>query len=74
MAKLKSINEVQALRGVFYKFFDTQAVKGDENARDRVLINMQVAEASINPFHNPKEVANTDQGDDSLYFTDTSIV
>ena len=67
MAKLKSINEVQALRGVFYNFFDTQAVKGDENARDRVLINMQVAEASINPFHNSREMENEDLEEESEY-------
>jgi len=40
MAKIKSINEVDALRGVFYSFFDTKAVKNDKTARDRVLISM----------------------------------
>ena len=50
MAELKSINEVEALRGVFYNFFDTNK-KDDNTARDRALIIMQVAEASINPFY-----------------------
>ena len=52
MAKLKTINEVQALRGVFYNFFEMKDVQGQDNANDKVLISMQVAQANLNPFYN----------------------
>lgn len=50
VSKMKSINEVEALRSVFYNFFDTQSKKGDENVNDKVLISMSPAESNINPF------------------------
>ena len=42
MAKLKSIKEVEALRGVFYSFFEMKDVEGKDSATGKVLISMQV--------------------------------
>ena len=51
IAKLKSINEVEALRGVFYKLFDTSKSNETENtASDNVLISMNLPEVELNPF------------------------
>lgn len=55
MSKLKSINEVAALRGVFYNFFDTQAVNISANDSDRVLISMQKLEVDLNPFYEEED-------------------
>ena len=52
MASLKTINEVQALKSVFYRFFEMKDVWGKDNASDKVLISMQVPESSLNPFYN----------------------
>ena len=52
MASLKTINEVQALKSVFYRFFEMKDVQGKDNASDKVLISMQVPESSLNPFYN----------------------
>ena len=71
MSKLKTINEVEALRGVFYSFFEMKDVSGRDNAKDKVLISMQVAEASLNPFYNFDEFglynASTSKMDDLNY-------
>ena len=71
MAKLKYVNEVEALRSVFYNFFDTKAIKDDQTAGDRVLISMQVAEASMNPFHKQELRV---QPEDSVVGFDTSSI
>ena len=52
ISKFKTINEVQALRGVFYNFFEMKDVQGKDATNDKVLISMQVAETSLNPFYN----------------------
>ena len=44
MSRMKKINEVDALRGVFYSFFEMKDVQGKDNADDKVLISMQTAE------------------------------
>jgi len=49
MAKLKTVNEVEALKGVFYSFFDMERENKD-NKNDKVLISVQLAEYNINPF------------------------
>ena len=49
MANRKSVNEVDALRDVFYSFFDMkQQQKINDN--DRVLVSQQQAEFDYNPF------------------------
>ena len=50
ISKLKSINEVQALRGVFYSFFEVKDVQEKDNVNDKVLINMDAPDATMNPF------------------------
>jgi len=55
MANLKTINEVQALKSVFYRFFEMKDVQGKDNARDKVLISMQVPETCLNPYYNYDE-------------------
>ena len=50
MAKKKSINEVEALREVFYNFFDMKELKQGNNAQEKVLISMTKAESDVNPF------------------------
>lgn len=50
MNKMKQVNEVDALRGVFYNFFDIKDVRGRDNINDKVLISMQLADSSLNPF------------------------
>ena len=55
MARLKTINEVQALKSVFYRFFEMKDVQGKDNARDKVLISMQVPETCLNPYYNYDE-------------------
>lgn len=40
MAGLKSINEVDALRGVFYKFFEMKDINGKDNEDEKVLVSM----------------------------------
>ena len=55
MANLKTINEVQALKSVFYRFFEMKDVQGKDNARDKVLISMQVQETCLNPYYNYDE-------------------
>ena len=49
---MRTINEVQALKGVFYNFFEMKNQDGEDGTNDKVLISMQVAEASLNPFYN----------------------
>ena len=51
MSRMKKINEVDALRGVFYSFFEMKDVQGKDNADDKVLISMQTAEQNLNPFY-----------------------
>lgn len=43
---------MQALKSLFYNFFDTQVVKEGDSAQTKVLVSMQVPELSINPFYN----------------------
>ena len=50
MNKLRTVNEVQALRGVFYSFFEMKDVQGKDSPNEKVLISMQVAENNLNPF------------------------
>lgn len=65
MAKYKTINEVQALRGVFYNFFDMNADDEKNGANDKVLVSMQVAEADFNPFLSSGERDVEDNGLDT---------
>lgn len=61
MSKLRTINEVQALRGVFYSFFEMKDDQDKDNATDKVLISMQYAEQNLNPFYKYDE-------EDDAYF------
>ena len=46
----RSINEVEALRDVFYSFFEMKEPTAGDNENDKVLISMQSAEFDFNPF------------------------
>ena len=39
---MKSINEVDALRGVFYSFFEAGKVESQDNGSNKILVSMQV--------------------------------
>ena len=67
ISKFKTINEVQALRGVFYNFFEMKDVQGKDATNDKVLISMQVAEQSMNPFWNLGEQVD-EEGDKDRTF------
>ena len=58
IAKMKSINEVEALRGVFYSFFEAGKVNsGDgDDSTNKILISMQVGEHQLNPFFEEEEL------------------
>ena len=52
---MKSINEVDALRGVFYSFFETGRGNGvdvgvDNTSGNKILISMQTTQHQLNPF------------------------
>ena len=40
---------------MFYRFFEMKDVQGKDNARDKVLISMQVPETCLNPYYNYDE-------------------
>jgi len=40
LSKMRTINEVEALRGVFYSFFEMKDVEGKDSQNDKVLISM----------------------------------
>ena len=48
MNKMKSINEVEALRNIFHSFFE-KGIKQNESD-DKVLISMQSPNHAMNPF------------------------
>ena len=50
MGKMKSINEVEALRGVFYSFFEVKGLQEGDETNDKVLISMQAPNVAMNPF------------------------
>ena len=52
MAKISSINEVDALKDIFYSFFEMRDVRSKDSTSDKVLISMQLKEANLNPFYN----------------------
>lgn len=52
----KGINEVDALRDVFYNFFEMKNEQGDAKGNETVLISMQVADMSLNPFLDSDEM------------------
>ena len=64
------IDEVQALKGIFYTFFNANA-KAQKSQKD-VLVSMTTHETSINPFHAPdctvsnlpNNVAEAEENDD----------
>ena len=50
---MRTINEVVALRGVFYKLFEAKQSEQQESANNNnVLISMNLPELEMNPFHN----------------------
>ena len=55
---MKSINEVEALRGVFYSFFEAGKVdNGDgDDSNNKILISMQVTQHQLNPFFEEEEL------------------
>lgn len=54
MEKQSTINEVDALRSVFYKLFQTN--KADENDfDDKTLLRVNVTESAFNPFFDEDE-------------------
>ena len=69
MSKLGRINEVVALRGVFYKLFETKQREQD-NKNEKVLVSMLVPENNFNPFieYDQEDTANLDESSASLMF------
>ena len=69
----KGINEVDALRDVFYNFFEMKNEQGDTKGKETVLISMQVAEMSLNPFLDSDEMMiSSDDSDDCVVREKTS--
>mmetsp|Transcript_11164 Transcript_11164/g.13178 ORF Transcript_11164/g.13178 Transcript_11164/m.13178 type:complete len:81 (+) Transcript_11164:1698-1940(+) len=50
LSKLSSINEVEALRSVFYKLFEAKQSEQDSVNNKNVLISMNLPEMQFNPF------------------------
>lgn len=64
MAKLRYINEVVALRGVFFKLFETKQ-REQENVGEKVLIRVNLLENQYNPFLDYEEDEMMNHLDDS---------